>query len=91
MKRHRRRIRIWLFMAATATSLVSASSAAAARYAGDDAGPIVNPHAPVSTTSQGFDWTGPAIVVAVVVLVALAAYAFAQVTRSNRGQIAPSH
>ena len=44
----------------------------------------------MSTTTQGFDWTGPAIFVAVAVLVAVAAYAVAQVAR-NRGRIAPSH
>jgi hypothetical protein len=90
MKRHRRRIRIWLFMGATTASLVFASSAAAVRNAYDDSGPLVNPQAPVSTTSPGFDWTGPAIVVAAAVVLALVAYAVTHVAR-NRARIAPSH
>jgi hypothetical protein len=90
MKRHRRRIKIWLFTAVSGASLVFASSAAALRNANDNAGPIVTPHSSVSTTSQGFDWTGPAIVVAALVVVAVVAYAFVQVTR-DRGQVAASH
>jgi hypothetical protein len=90
MKRHRRRIRIWLFMGATTASLVFASSAAAVRNAYDDAGSIPSPQAPVSSAPEGFDWTGPAIAVAVLVLVAVVAYAVTYTAR-NRGRIAPSH
>jgi hypothetical protein len=90
MKRHRRRIRIWLFMGATVASLVSASSAAAVPYAGDGGGPAVTTQAPVSTTPQGFDWTNLTIVVAVAVFVAIAAYAIVYAARS-RGRVAPSH
>jgi hypothetical protein len=90
MKRHRRRFRIWLFMGATAAFLVSASSAGAMRYAGDDGGAALTPKVPVTTAPQGFDWTTLTIAVAVAVLVAIAAYAAVSVGRS-RGRIATSH
>jgi hypothetical protein len=89
MKRHRRKIRTWLTSAVFAGWLVQAPAALAVRYAGDDGAVGSRPHT-VAGTSQGFDWTNLAILVAVASLLLVAAISITYAARQRR-RLAPSH